>query len=104
MHYNLYSRVNQQILDGTIVGISFFLAFLIRYDGAIPAYDEYQFWALVVPFVAARMIVNSLFGLHRIQWRYMGIGDGIRVAQSYVAFSCLLSLIRFGLPEHGGLI
>jgi nucleoside-diphosphate-sugar epimerase len=104
MRYNLYSRVNQQILDGTIIGISFFFAFLIRYDGAIPAYDDHQFWALLVPFVAVRLVVNSLFGLHHIQWRYIGIGDVIRVARPYFAFSCLLALIRFGLPQNVALI
>jgi nucleoside-diphosphate-sugar epimerase len=104
MRYNFYSRVNQRMLDGTIIGISFFLAFLIRYDGTIPAYDRHQFWALLGPFVAGRLIFNSLFGLHRIQWRYINIGDGIRVAGSYAAFSCLLALIRLGLPQHAGLI
>jgi len=104
MRYDLYSRLNQQILDGTIIAMSFFLAFLIRYDGAIPAYDQYQFWALVLPFLAGRLLVNAAFGLHRIQWRYIGVRDGIRVARSYAAFSCLLALIRFGVPVNAGLI
>src|SRR6266852_3081977 len=104
MPYNLYSRTNQHILEGTIVGISFYLAFLIRYEGAIPPYHQYQFWALLLPVITGRLLTNYLFGLHRIQWRYIGFRDADRVSRAYLGFSVFLVILRFGLPSQAGVI
>jgi nucleoside-diphosphate-sugar epimerase len=98
MPYNLYSRTNRQILDGAIVGLSLFVAFLIRYDGAIPSYREYQLWVLLAPVITGRLITNFIFGLYRIQWRYVSSGDALRIGRAYLAFSLVLLLIRFGFP------
>src|SRR5215471_6517711 len=98
MHYNFYSKTNKHFLDGLAVGICFYLAFLIRYAGAIPVYDKYQFWSLVIPLTLGRLLVNHLSGVNRIQWRYVGVTDAIAVARSYLIFSCFLLLLRALLP------
>jgi nucleoside-diphosphate-sugar epimerase len=102
MPYDLYSRTNQRILEGGVVGVSFFLAFLIRYEGVIPPYHVYQFWALVLPIIAGRLLTNSLFGLERVQWRYMGFSDALQVTRAYFAFSVALLVLRFALPPQAG--
>lgn len=104
MPYDPYSRVNQQILEGTLVGVSFYLAFLIRFEGAIPPYHLYQFWALLLPIIAGRLLTNYLFGLHRIQWRYIGFRDALYTSRAYVAFSSALLLVRIGLPVQAGVV
>jgi len=104
MPYNLYSRTNQYILEGVIVGVSFYLAFLIRYEGAIPPYHQYQFWTLLLPVIAGRLLTNYLFGLHRIQWRYIGFRDADRISRAYIAFSLALLLLRFSLPSEAGVV
>jgi nucleoside-diphosphate-sugar epimerase len=104
MSYNLYSRTNQRIVDGAIVGISLCLAFLIRYEGAVPPYHQYQFWVWLLPVIAGRLLTNSLMGVNRVQWSYIGIGDASRVTRSYVVFSFLLAVARFSLPEQAGVL
>lgn len=104
MRYDVYSRLNQQVLDGAIVGASFYAAFLIRYEAAIPAYHSYQFWALVLPVVAGRLLTNYLFGLHRVQWRYIGFTDVLFTIRAYVAFSLVLLILRFALPTQAGIV
>jgi len=104
MPYDAYSRTNQQILEGTVVGISFYLAFLIRYEGTIPPYHMYQFWALFVPVIAGRLLTNYMFGLSRIQWRYVGFGDVLSTSRAYLAFSAVLLMLRFFLPERAGIV
>jgi nucleoside-diphosphate-sugar epimerase len=104
MTYDPYSRVNQQILEGTLVGVSFYSAFLIRYEGAIPPYDLYQFWALLLPFIMGRLLTNYALGLHKIQWRYIGFHDALLTCRAYFAFSCVLLLMRFGLPVKSGIL
>lgn len=104
MRYDLYSRLNQQVLDGAIVGASFYAAFLIRYEAAIPAYHDYQFWALFLPVIAGRLLTNYLFGLHRVQWRYIGFSDVLHTIRAYLAFSAALLILRFALPAQAGII
>ncbi|PYT96177.1 MAG: hypothetical protein DMG38_24935 [Acidobacteria bacterium] len=100
MAYDFYSRTNQRILDGAIVAISFYASYLIRYDGAILPYYQYQFWALLMPLIAGRLIVNFLFGLDAIQWRYIGFRDAWLMGRAYVAFSSILLVARFVLPNQ----
>src|SRR6266566_3069937 len=104
MRFDPYSRMNQQIIDGAIVGVSFYLAFVIRYEGAIPPYHEYQFWALLLPIIGARLVTNFIFKLHRIQWRYIGFRDALYTSRAYLAFSVALLVVRFGLPPQVGVI
>ncbi len=103
MPYDPYSRTNKQILDGAIVGVSLWVAFLIRYEGAIPPYREYQFWVLLLPVIAGRLLANLVINLHRIQWRYVSSGDALRIGRAYLAFSIVLLLLRFGLPVQAGM-
>lgn len=89
MSYDPYSRTNQQTLDGAIVGVAFYLACLIGYDGRI-ALSGYQFLGFLLTIVSGRLLSNFFFGLHRIQWRYIGLQDAFRTSGSYMAFSVVL--------------
>ena len=98
MPYHLYSKANQRILEASVVAASFFFAFLIRYEGSIPSYHLRQFALLVLPVAIAQLLVNSVLGLNKIQWRYVSIGDGLRAARAYLALSVLMLVLRFALP------
>lgn len=99
MRYDFYSRTNRLLLDGIVTGLCFYLAYLFRYGGKIPPSYAHQVWTLILPVVTGRLGVAFLFGAHRIQWRYFGIADAIRVAKAYVAFSSFLMTLGLGLPE-----
>jgi UDP-glucose 4-epimerase len=98
MAYDLYSRTNQRILEGTVIGVSFYLAFLIRYEGVIPPYRVYQFWTLLIPVIAGQLLTNFFFGLNRGQWRHISFRDALPIGRSYLTFAAFLLLMRFGLP------
>jgi nucleoside-diphosphate-sugar epimerase len=104
MPYHLYSKMNQRILEAGVVAASFYLAFLIRYEGVIPPYHLYQFWLLLLPVAAGQLLMNSALGLDRIQWRYVGLGDALVAARSYVAFSVLMLVLRVALPVQAGVL
>ena len=103
MAYDPYSRTNQQALDGVIVGTAFYLACLIGYAGKIP-FEGSRLAAVLLALVAGRLISNFLFGLHKVQWRYIGLHDAFRTGQSYVAFSGLLLLAQIVLPAKTGIV
>jgi nucleoside-diphosphate-sugar epimerase len=97
MRYRLYSKVNQILLDATIVGMSLFLAYHIRYDRQIPAYQMIQFWVCLIPVISGRLITNALFGINRIQWRHVSLRDAVAICRPYLAFSLVLLPINYGL-------
>ena len=104
MPYRLYSKTNQRILEAFVVAASFYFAFLIRYEGAIPAYHLRQFALLLLPVAVAQLFLNSILGLNEIQWRYVRLGDGLRAARAYLALSVLMLVLRFALPPSAAVV
>jgi UDP-glucose 4-epimerase len=104
MAYDFYSRTNQRLLESAVIGVSFYLAFLIRYGGAIPPYYMYQFWTMLIPVITGQLFTNFLFGLDRVQWRHIGFRDTLPIARSYLVFSALLLLMRFTFPGRLGIV
>jgi len=97
MSYDPYSRTNQQIIDGAIVGVSFYFAYLIGNGRLLSAHD-YPVWLVLLAVVVGRLAANFLFGLHHIQWRYIGLYEAFRTGRAYAAFSLLFLLVQVSLP------
>jgi FlaA1/EpsC-like NDP-sugar epimerase len=104
MPYDLYSKMTQRILEAFVVATSFYYAFLIRYEGAIPADHLRQFALLVLPVAVAQLLLNSILGLIKIQRRYVSIDDGLRAARAYLASSVLMLVLRFALPPSATVV
>ncbi|HEX4076387.1 MAG TPA: NAD-dependent epimerase/dehydratase family protein [Candidatus Acidoferrales bacterium] len=104
MSEKLYSKTNQVIIDAVIVGISFLLAYEIRYDGAIPPYQVSQCWVLVLPVVAARLLSYFAFGVERIPWRHFGIGDVFRLGQTQLVVSTIFLALRYASFLHWSIV
>jgi nucleoside-diphosphate-sugar epimerase len=104
MSYDLYSKRNRLVLEGTVVGASFCLAYLVAYAGNVPATAVRQMWLLVLPIVVCRLLTSFLFGLQRVQWRYIGVKDAVRLILAYGALSCVLLLFKWGSPEQWALL
>jgi UDP-glucose 4-epimerase len=102
MPYHLYSKTSQRILEAAVIVASFYCAFLIRYEGQIPSYHLRQFFVLAIPVALGQLLMNSIFGLNKIQWRYISMGDALVAARAYVAFSALMLMLRFTLPAQAG--
>jgi nucleoside-diphosphate-sugar epimerase len=104
MTHRLFTRTNQIVLEGVLVGLTLVLALMIRYDGHIPPYTVYQLSSLLLLVVAGRLVTNALFGLYRIQWRYVGLRDAGHIVAAYFTFSCLLLGLHFMLPMSAGVV
>jgi len=95
-----YTKTNQTLLDAMIVGVSFFLAYEIRYDGAIPAQQAVQCGILVLPLIAARLLAYSAFRIDRIPWRCFGMEDVFRLIPSQLLVSLALLGFRYIPSSH----
>ncbi len=103
-HYEFYSATNQRIIDGLIAGVAFYLAYQLRFEGAIPPGIAYQMWLLLGVIMLGRVLTNSLFHIYSFIWRYISLRDAIYMSMSYLAFSAILVLLRFGLPDRWWLL
>ncbi len=104
IHYEFYSAANERIIDGLIAGVAFYLAYQVRFEGAIPPGGRYQLWLLLGVIMLGRVLANSFFHIYRLIWRYVSLRDAIYMSRSYLAFSAILVLLRLGLPNRWWLL
>ena len=72
-------------------------AYLIRFEGEIPAQHRFVFQMTLAPMVLCKMVVAHWFGLYRGMWRYTSLVDLVNVfktsvVSSLVIFSSMLFL------------
>jgi len=94
----LSSSTTRFIIDGLMVGAALYLAYLARYDGRIPQFQQRQLLLWLVPLILGRLFTQIPFGLHKHKWRYVSTFDVIRICEAYAAFSLVLLCLRLLLP------
>ncbi len=99
LKYDLYSSVNQRIIDGLIAGAAFFLAYQLRFEADVPAVSSYQLWLLLPLLILGRILVNWYFGIYFLVWRYINIRDAVRVTSACATFSLVLLAVRLAAPD-----
>jgi len=84
-------RIGEVVLDSILIGLSFALAFIIRFDGLPSPYDYVvvQSLPLLIPL---KLGIFFYFGLYRGIWQYVGIKDLISIIKA-VTFSSLVSVV-----------
>ena len=100
-------RVNSKIRslvilgsDSLIAGVGLVAAFLLRFEGSVPAPEWERFsWALPV-LMASRLLASLFFRLNRWSFRYSSLTDGARIAVAGLFGTGLWAL---GLLLMGGL-
>src|SRR5438270_11366136 len=102
--YQLYSLVNQKIIDALIAGFSFSLAYQIRFEWHVPGASAFQQLALLPAIMLGRLLSGTIFGSYRLIWRYIGLDDAIILARNNAVFSLVLLPIRLIAPESLWLI
>ena len=63
------------LTDACLTFISYFVAFLLRFDGEIPAYESSLFWKLAPLLLVIRIPLYIYFGLYQTLWQYAGINE-----------------------------
>ncbi len=84
-------RIGEVALDSILIGLSFTLAFLIRFDGLPSPYDHVvaQSLPLLIPI---KLGIFFYFGLYRGIWQYVGIPDLINIIKA-VTLSSVVSVV-----------
>jgi FlaA1/EpsC-like NDP-sugar epimerase len=90
----LYTRTNQMILDGVAFAVSLFLAYVLRFDGSLGAFEFHQLAVWLPILVAARLLVNCLLGIYRQVWKFLSFTDALDIVKSIFLVSTILIIIR----------
>lgn len=94
------------ILDIFIIGFSTMAAYVIRFGfvGMVQEKYLYQLMLLVPALIVARVGINTLLGVYRVVWRYVGLPETLRfvraVAMGSIIVSAALLVVRYASATH----
>jgi len=90
-------RLGQVAVDATLIALSFFLAFKLRFlelDVGIPPRYEEILRVSIGPVVVGTVVVFALSGLYQKWWRYTSFGDYLAILRG-VAISTAIIVVGF---------
>jgi FlaA1/EpsC-like NDP-sugar epimerase len=94
-------RLLQLLIDAGIVALSWFLAFELRFDQAMPVYYDTLLKRTILIVVVIKVAVFLLFGFHRRWWRYVSVNDMWGAARGVVVASLVADVtVYFVSPVH----
>lgn len=100
------SKTRSLILLGTdavIAGASLVTAFLLRFDGNVPAGEWERFFQVLPMLLGARSVASLAFRLNRWSFRFSGLTDGARVGMAGLFGTGLWALALFLVGRAHGL-
>ena len=81
------------LIDLTVIILSFFSAFFLRFDFAVPFEYGRQYFIWLPVFAAVKLISFSFFGLYRGIWRYTSLWDIINIGKAVLSASVVVILL-----------
>jgi len=101
MPLRLLNRTVQIALDVAILSVAYWLAFLFRLEFSISA-TWFRVLLVTWPYAVILQYASlAAFGVPRLSWRYISIGDVTRVLTAVSAANAVLLLVRLFGPALG---
>jgi FlaA1/EpsC-like NDP-sugar epimerase len=99
MPLRFLNRSVQVAIDVAVLSAAYWMAFLFRLEFAFP--DSWLTVLVVTwPYVVLLQYLGLLaFGVPRMSWRYIGIGDVFRIACALGVVTAILAAVRFAAPR-----
>jgi FlaA1/EpsC-like NDP-sugar epimerase len=95
----LFSRLSQWLLDGGAAGLALFLAFQLRFDGAVPLRYRSMMLTWLAGIVVLRPVCIWLLGAYASIWRYFNLRDLFSLSLGAALPSMLLLFARIALAK-----
>jgi FlaA1/EpsC-like NDP-sugar epimerase len=98
MPLRLLNRTVQIAIDIAILSLAYWLAFLFRFEFSMPR-TWFRVLLVTWPYVVIlQYAALAAFGVPRLSWRYISIGDVSRVVSAVMAANAVMLLIRLAGP------
>lgn len=87
--------------QAVLAGAAYWVAFALRFDGAIPPAEFAALEATLIPLVIIRLAAFGAFGLHRGFWRHFGQQDLITLTKAVSVGSLVFLLVLIASKSLG---
>jgi FlaA1/EpsC-like NDP-sugar epimerase len=88
-------RTVQLLVDAALVGLAYFLAYLLRFDQGIPARYRELLGDTIAFVIVGKVAIFAAFGLYQKWWRYVGLRDFETILKAVVTASFVLVSVLF---------
>ena len=104
MNTRLFNRSAQLAVDVVVLVLAYVVAFLCRFEGAMPA-SMLRVLVWTLPYaIALQYAIMVVLGVHRLAWRYIAIPDVRRIGLAVLAAMTVELAFRFAaeamLPSY----
>jgi FlaA1/EpsC-like NDP-sugar epimerase len=83
------------LLDSALICFSWYLAFLLRFEGAIPPENRAQLLAFLPWLLAVRLPLHFALGVHRWSFRFSGLYEAVRLIVTSLAGTALFTTLFY---------
>ena len=84
------NRLLQVLVDGSLVALAYFLAFVLRFDQGIPPRYSDLLTQTIAFVVIGKVAIFAAFGLYQKWWRYVGLRDFETILKAVVTASLVM--------------
>jgi FlaA1/EpsC-like NDP-sugar epimerase len=88
-------RTVQLLVDAALVGLAYFLAYLLRFDQGIPSRYRDLLIDTIAFVIVGKVAIFAAFGLYQKWWRYVGLRDFETILKAVVTASFVLVSVLF---------
>jgi UDP-GlcNAc:undecaprenyl-phosphate GlcNAc-1-phosphate transferase len=86
-------RLFEVLLDFTLITLVYYVSYLLRFDGQLPA-EQMTIFLRTLPYVIALHLFGFLFfGVYRGLWQYAGVEELVGVGKSVIAGSLASAIL-----------
>jgi FlaA1/EpsC-like NDP-sugar epimerase len=96
----LFNRLTQLLLDGGAAGLALFLAFQLRFDGAVPLRYRSIMWAWLAAMTMLRPVCIWSLGAYASIWRYFNLRDLFHLSLGATLLSLISLFTRIVLARR----
>jgi FlaA1/EpsC-like NDP-sugar epimerase len=87
------------LLDGLLISLAFYLAFLLRFDADIPPERLRQFLRHLPVLLGLRLSMHAFFGIHRWSFRLSGFHEAVRLIETSLCGSAAFVAVFYFLQR-----
>jgi FlaA1/EpsC-like NDP-sugar epimerase len=87
--------------DALLILTSLYIAYLLRFDGRVPQEHRDILWRFLPVFLALRLSLHLVFGLHRWSFRLSGLHEALRVVGATLSGTAVFVAVFYFLQQPG---
>src|SRR5918994_3710268 len=88
-------RLGQVGVDACLLGLAYYLAYVLRFDSGIPHRYENLLWETIALTVAMKLVIFAMFGLYSKFWRFVDQKDFESILKAVVVSTVGLIVVLF---------